>query len=78
MPTSLTRRAFAAATLVASTAGAQTRSIAKVARLPGAAVRIALNAYSFNQPLRDKTIDWNGVIDYCAQHGIGALDATGY
>jgi len=78
MPTSFTRRAFAATTLAASTAPAQTKSSAKVARLPGAAVRIALNAYSFNQPLRDKTLDWNGVIDYCAQHGIGALDATGY
>lgn len=77
MPTSLTRRAFAAA-VAASSAGAQTTSTAKVARLPGAAVRIALNAYSFNQPLRDKSIDWNGVVDYCAQHGISALDATGY
>ncbi|HEY3443868.1 MAG TPA: sugar phosphate isomerase/epimerase family protein [Paludibaculum sp.] len=77
MPTSLTRRAFAAASIGASTLHAQSAR-AKVAHLPGAAVRIALNAYSFNQPLRDKTIDWNGVIDYCAQHGIGALDATGY
>lgn len=50
----------------------------RINRLPGSAVRLALNAYSFNQPLRDKTIDWNGVVDFCAQHGILALDATGY
>lgn len=50
----------------------------RVSRTPGAAVRLALNAYSFNQPLREKSITWNGVIDYCAQHGILALDATGY
>ncbi len=50
----------------------------KVTRLAGSSVRIGLNAYSFNQPLRDKSITWNGVIEYCARHGISALDATGY
>jgi sugar phosphate isomerase/epimerase len=50
----------------------------RVTRMPGSSVRLGLNAYSFNQPLRDKSITWNGVIEYCAQHGISALDATGY
>jgi sugar phosphate isomerase/epimerase len=76
----LTRRGFAAASLAAPAAFAQApqASKARVIRQPGAAVRLALNAYSFNQPLRDKSMDWNGVVDYCAQHGIYALDATGY
>jgi len=80
MATSMTRRGFAAVS-VASTArlpAAFQPSKARVSRLPGSAVRLALNAYSFNQPLRDKSIDWNGVVDFCAQHGILALDATGY
>lgn len=43
-----------------------------------APVRIALNSYSFNQPLRDGAITLSGVVRFCADHGIGALDATGY
>lgn len=41
-------------------------------------VRLALNAYSFNTPLRNGSITLPGVVDYCAEHGISALDATGY
>lgn len=80
MEAQMTRRGFAAAAAALGTAGAQVHGAPKSAagRAPGAGVRIALNAYSFNQPLRAKTIDWNGVVDYCAEHGIGALDATGY
>jgi sugar phosphate isomerase/epimerase len=74
-----TRRGFVAASIaVPAAARAQSASKARVGRAPGASVHLALNAYSFNQPLRAKTIDWYGVIDYCAEHGIGALDATGY
>ncbi len=50
----------------------------RVGRQPGARVRLALNAYSFNEPLRAGTITLPGVIDYCAQHNIDAFDATGY
>jgi sugar phosphate isomerase/epimerase len=42
------------------------------------AVQLALNAYSFNTPLRDGAMTLEDVVDYCAQHGIRALDATGY
>ncbi|HBY64757.1 MAG TPA: sugar phosphate isomerase/epimerase [Solibacterales bacterium] len=41
-------------------------------------VRIGLNAYSFNQPLRDGTMTLSDVVDFCAAHGIEGLDATGY
>ncbi len=78
MPDQFTRRGFIAASIALSAAQAQSASKTRVGRVPGASVHLALNAYSFNQPLRAKTIDWNGVIDYCAEHGISALDATGY
>lgn len=74
----LTRRGFAAASVALSAAPAGAAPKSASGRAAGTGVRIALNAYSFNQPLRDKTIDWNGVVDYCAAHGISALDATGY
>ena len=50
----------------------------QIARLPGTRIRIALNSYSFNQPLRDGSMILSDVVRYCAQHGIGGLDATGY
>jgi sugar phosphate isomerase/epimerase len=77
MSTRLSRRAFAAASLAAPAAVLADSRI-PASRVPGSAVQLALNAYSFNQPLRDKSIDWNGVVDYCARHGIRGLDATGY
>ncbi len=50
----------------------------RVVRQAGARVRLALNAYSFNEPLRAGAITLPGVIEYCAQHNIDAFDATGY
>lgn len=77
MSNSLTRRGFVAASL-ATPASTLAAPKPPASRITGSAVRLALNAYSFNQPLRDKSIDWNGVVDYCARHGIYGLDATGY
>ncbi len=51
---------------------------AKVARLAGTRVRIGLNSYSFDRPLREGSMTLSDVVRYCAQHGIEALDATGY
>jgi sugar phosphate isomerase/epimerase len=53
-------------------------SVAAAQARPGAHVRIGLNAYSFNQPLRDGKMTLEDVVDYCAELGIDALDATGY
>ena len=50
----------------------------KVPRETGTRYRIALNAYSFNAPLRDGKMNLEDVVRYCAQHSIDALDATGY
>lgn len=50
----------------------------KVVRLAGTRVRIGLNAYSFDKPLRDGSMTLSDVIAFCARHGVDALDATGY
>jgi sugar phosphate isomerase/epimerase len=51
---------------------------AKVTREPGVKLRLALNAYSFDKPLRAGTMTLDDVIHFCAQHRVDALDATGY
>ncbi len=66
--------AWAAAPPSARRANAQGR----VSRSSGARVRLGLNAYSFNEPLRAGTMTLDDLVDYCAQQGIDGLDATGY
>ena len=68
----IARRSFLA-TPLAALAGS-----GKIERQPGSRVTVGLNIYSFNQPLRDGTITIPQVVDYCAQHGLQSLDATGY
>jgi sugar phosphate isomerase/epimerase len=75
----LSRRALlqAAAALPAAlpfAASAQPR----VVRAPGTRIRLALNAYSFDKPLRAGTIDLAGLVRFCAEQGLEGLDATGY
>ncbi len=85
MPAPMHRRRFlstalgtaalaAAGNPFASRASAQ----GKVSRVSGTRVRLGLNAYSFNEPLRAGTMTLDDVVDFCAQHGIDELDATGY
>ena len=50
----------------------------KVARSAGSRVRVGLNGFSFDKPLRDGSMTLEDVVHYCAQHGLDALDATGY
>ena len=68
--------AFATATcsLLPSPARAATR----VNRVAGLKLKLSLNAYSFNEPLLAGKMTLEDVICFCAEHGIGALDATGY
>jgi sugar phosphate isomerase/epimerase len=70
----LSSAALAAAPPFAGRASAQGR----VSRSGAAGVRLGLNAYSFNGPLRAGTMTLDDVVDYCAQQGIDGLDATGY
>ncbi len=85
MHTPLPRRRFmsgvlsAAASLAIGPARADSLSAqGKVARAGGSRVRLGLNAYSFNAPLRAGTMTLDGLVGYCAQHGFDGLDATGY
>jgi len=78
------RRAFLATSL-AATAASTSLSAAEAARASGAIrrmrgtkLKIGLNAYSFNRPLMAGTMTLSDVIDYCAEHNIDGLDATGY
>ncbi len=48
------------------------------ARLEGSGVRIGLNVYSFNQPLRDGSMTLFDAVRFCAAHGIAGIDTTGY
>jgi sugar phosphate isomerase/epimerase len=50
----------------------------RVKREPGTRMRLALNAYSFDKPLRDGSMTLFDVIQFCAQHRVDSLDATGY
>jgi sugar phosphate isomerase/epimerase len=69
------RRAFLATSLTAAFCSAQQR---RVPRESGTHYRIGLNAYSFNAPLRAGTMTLEDVVRYCAQHGVDAVDPTGY
>lgn len=75
--TPLPRREFLIRSLgLAATAGSVAE--AKVARQPGVKLKLALNAYSFDKPLRAGSMTLEDVINFCAEHGVDALDATGY
>jgi sugar phosphate isomerase/epimerase len=41
-------------------------------------LRLSLNCYSFNSPLREGKITLFDVLDFCAQNNIDAIDPTGY
>jgi sugar phosphate isomerase/epimerase len=49
-----------------------------ISRDEGVGVRLSLNSFSFNQPLANHTMTLFDVVDYCVQHGIQAVDLTGY
>ena len=51
---------------------------APVHRQPGARIRIGLNAYSFNVPLRAGELTLMDLVDFCAANRRDCMDATGY
>lgn len=77
MHQSFTRRG-----LLASAAGAALLPMrvaaAPVSRRPGVHVRIGLNAYSFNKPLSSGAMSLAEMLQFCAEHKVDGLDATGY
>jgi sugar phosphate isomerase/epimerase len=50
----------------------------KVVRNHGTTLKLSLNAYSFNGPLRSGDMTLHDVIDFCASRNFSGLDATGY
>jgi sugar phosphate isomerase/epimerase len=47
-------------------------------RINGWKIKISLNAYSFNQRLKDGQDDLDSLIEFCADLGFDAIDPTGY
>src|SRR5688572_3708291 len=41
-------------------------------------IKLSLNAYSFNEPLRNGSMTLTGLLEFCAQHEFDAVDITGY
>ncbi len=41
-------------------------------------LKISLNAYSFNEPLRNGSMNLEDLLDFCAATGFDAVDLTGY
>jgi sugar phosphate isomerase/epimerase len=78
MNANIHRRKFLKRSIGIATVSSTTFAQGKVVRTAGARVKIGLNAYSFNEPLRANTITLAGVVDYCAEHGLDCMDATGY
>ncbi|MBS1857979.1 MAG: sugar phosphate isomerase/epimerase [Acidobacteria bacterium] len=65
-------------TLLSCLAAAPLLADQRPARVPGVHLRLALNAYSFDKPLRAGTMTLADVVRFCAEHRVDALDATGY
>lgn len=68
-------------TLMAVPALAATPDILKAASNPapsGSRLKISLNAYSFNTPLRDGSMTLDDMLEFCAGTSIQAVDITGY
>jgi sugar phosphate isomerase/epimerase len=59
-------------------AHAQGHAQGKVPRMAGVALKLTLNAYCFDKPLRAGTMTLEDVVIFCAENGFEALDATGY
>jgi sugar phosphate isomerase/epimerase len=71
---SMTRRTLLSSLATAPLLAADQRPT----REPGVRLRLALNAYSFDKPLKAGTMTLHEVVTFCAQHRVDALDATGY
>lgn len=45
---------------------------------PAHQLKIGLNAYSFNAPLRDGSMNLDGLLEFCSNTPVTAVDLTGY
>ncbi len=79
MKSNLNRRCFLGLGTAALGGLLSRTALAKqVERRDGVKLKISLNAYSFNKPLRAGEMTLFDLVDYCADLGFDGLDATGY
>lgn len=80
MKNTLKRRNFlktlAASPLLATPNLLQAREIENAVKAPR--LKLSLNAYSFNEPLRKGDMKLFDLLDFCAEHNFDAVDITGY
>lgn len=74
--TLLTAPAFATTGLLLNTDKLHAQASAD--RTGGARLKISLNAFSFNDPLRNGSMNLDSLLDFCAVQGFDAVDLTGY
>jgi sugar phosphate isomerase/epimerase len=83
MPSVVARRSFlgAVVALPFASAAASAQQAASASVRPGPRtprIKLSCNLYSFNEPLRAKTMTLEGAFDFCAELGFEAVDPTGY
>ncbi len=49
-----------------------------IEKFEGSKLKLSLNAYSFNEPLRKGTMNLEDLLNFCADHNFDAVDLTGY
>ncbi|MCU1234120.1 MAG: Xylose isomerase domain protein barrel [Candidatus Solibacter sp.] len=72
----MNRRAFLLSSALALPYGVSAQG--KVPRAPGVRLKLGLNAYSFDRPLRAGEMTLEDLVVFAAQNNFDALDATGY
>ncbi|HEY3839773.1 MAG TPA: sugar phosphate isomerase/epimerase family protein [Bryobacteraceae bacterium] len=77
MSTILHRRRFLTGSIGLAALSAASAS-EKVSREPGVKLKLGLNAYSFDKQLKAGAMTLSDAVHFCAQHGVDAIDATGY
>jgi sugar phosphate isomerase/epimerase len=77
MPHPIHRRRFLTGS-VGLAAFSAAHATEKVSREPGVKLKLGLNAYSFDKQLRAGSMTLSDAVHFCAQHGVDAIDTTGY
>ena len=63
---------------LATTAAMPSSASERISRDSGVKLKLGLNAFSFDGPLRAGTMTLTDTVHFCARNGVDALDATGY
>ena len=74
----LNRRAFLTTSAALAASAALPAAADPVTRDPGVKIKLGLNAFSFDAPLRSGAMTLLDAVHFCARHEVDGLDATGY